>query len=294
MNKSALKKAVFLLLMVTLTSCSKEVAPSPEHIHYFVGKPYQVGEVWIYPEENFAYKGTGIAVVSSAKKNKVTADGEIYNPKSMTGAHPSLQLPAIVKVRNLDNGREVVIRLNDRIASVPARALELSPQAAQLLGISSNGFAKVDIIEDENASQNLAFHMPEGPQTQMRVSTAPLSTIKVENLDGSPQPQDNQKTTEQTEGNSVSSLTSLPELPVTYTQGIASGGQLWIDGGAFTSRIYADRLAAKMGGKSVYTYAGGRRVIHVRSGPYSSVKQADQNLDSLLKSGIRGAKIIVE
>lgn len=296
-NYSIIKTYSFVFLALVLSSCSKEDDSKLPQVkpHYEIGQPYQLGDRWLYPEENFAYKGTGIAVVSSKKARQVTADGEIYNPQSMTGAHTTLQLPSIVHVRNLDNGREITIRLNDRPVSTADRMLELTPKAASLLGLSKNSTAKVEIIEDEQRSQDLAFKMPGGPQTQMQVNTAPLGTIKVENLDGSPQSSNSQtQPLEQPPANSVQALVPLEDLPATYQQGAATGGQLWIDGGSFTSSIYANRLAARMGGRLVTTYVGGRRVIRVRSGPYATIEQVDQNLDSLLQSGIKGAKIIVE
>ncbi|MDI2111828.1 SPOR domain-containing protein [Commensalibacter nepenthis] len=297
MKHPIIKTYGFVFAAILLASCSKQDDSVVSQVkpHYEVGQPYQLGDRWLYPEENFAYRGTGIAVASSKKAKQVTADGEIYAPQSMTGAHPTLQLPAIVTVRNLENGREITIRLNDRPISTSDRILELTPKAAELLGISRNSEAKVEIIEDEKRSQDLAYKMPDGPQTQMQVNTAPLSTIKVENLEGSPQSVNSvTHSLEQPTGKSVQGTIALEDLPVEYRQGAATGGQLWIDGGSFTSSVYASRLAAKMGGRLVNSYTGGRRVIRVRSGPYTSIEQADQNLDSLLKSGIKGAKIIVE
>lgn len=296
-NYSVIKISGFLCAAFLLSSCNKNVddaALKTAKLHYEVGQPYQLGNRWIYPEENFAYKGTGIAVVSSKSGKQITADGEIYDAQSMTGAHQTLQLPAIVQVRNMDNGREITIRLNDRPASTTDRILELTPKAASLLGLVRGSVAKVEIIEDEKRSQDLAFKLPNGPQTQMQVSTAPLETIKVESLDGTQPLKSDTRHLEQPQENNVQALTPLEELPAQYRQGAATNGQLWIDGGSFTSSVYANRLAARMGGRLVNTYTGGRRVIRVRSGPYSSVEQADQNLDSLLKSGIKGAKIIVE
>ncbi|CAI3933678.1 Peptidoglycan lytic transglycosylase RlpA [Commensalibacter communis] len=296
MKYPMIKTYSFAFAALLLASCSKQDASTLPQVklHYETGQPYQLGERWLYPEENFAYRGSGLAIVSSKKAKQATADGEIYSPQSMTGAHPTLQLPAIVNVRNLENGREITIRLNDRPTSTLDRILELTPKAAELLGIAKNSTAKVEIIEDEKRSQDLAFKMPNGPQTQMQVNTAPLDTIKVENLDGSQSSNSNAHPIEQPAENSIKGLLSLDELPVEYRQGAATGGQLWIDGGSFTSSVYANRLAARMGGRLVNTYTGGRRVIRVRSGPYNTVEQADQNLDSLLKSGIKGAKIIVE
>ena len=289
------KKYLFSLLLISIACCTKEEKPlQPAQIHYVVGQPYQVGEQWYYPEENFAYHATGLAVISKNQKNKVTADGEYYDPQRMTGAHPTLQLPSIIKVRNVDNGREISIRLNDRPSSYPSRLLELTPKAGELLGISNGQTAKIEIVEDENQSQNLAFEMPNGPQTEMKVNTAPLDTIMVENLNGKSSENNAKKKSDPTFQKALNSSLILKDLPVTFTQGQITGGQIWIDCGSFTLRIYANKLAARIGGRVTYSFEGGRRILHVRSGPYQSVESADQNLDYLLKSGIKGAKIIVE
>ena len=289
------KKYLFLFLLNCFASCNKEkkLLP-PTQIHYAVGQPYQIGENWFYPEENFAYHATGLAVISQNPKNKVTVDGEDYNPISMTGAHPTLQLPSIVKVRNMDNGREIVIRLNDRPSMVPVRLLELTPKAGEMLGIADHQSAKIEIIEEENQSQNLAFSMPNGPQTEMKVDTAPLNSIKIENLDGSSRKDNVNNNFDNSLQNTLKTPVALNDLPVTYTQGQITGGQIWIDCGSFILRIYANKLAARIGGIVTYNYENGRKIFHVRSGPYQSVESADQNLDYLLKSGIKGAKIIIE
>lgn len=281
--------------MIGLVGCSKEEKPvKPAHVHYKVGQPYSLGENWFYPEESFSYQTTGIAVVSKKQEGALTADGEYYDPKSMTGAHPTLQLPSIVRVRNLDNGREITIRLNDRPSSVPVRLLELTPQAADLLQIPVNGTARIEMTENERESQDLAFQMPDGPQTQMQVNSAPLDRITVESLDGATKTATGQKRVETVHENDLNRPVTLPNLPVVYTQGPITGGQLWIDCGSFTLRVYAERLAARIGGRLVYTYEGGRQMIHVRSGPYQTVRDADINLDYLLKSGIKSVKIVVE
>lgn len=290
-----MKKYLFPLLLLCVVSCSKkEKEIKPAHIHYLVGQPYQLGEGWFYPEENFAYHATGLAVISQNQSGKVTADGEYFNPQAMTAAHSTLQLPSIVKIRNMDNGREIVVRLNDRPSSVPARLLEVTPKAGELLGISGKEPAKVEVIEDENQSQTLAFEMPDGPQTEMKVNTAPLDSIQVENLDGFSNKGRNQSNSKSSAQASIKTQFVLQDLPVTYTQGQITDGQLWIDCGSFTLRIYANKLAARVGGMITYRFEGGRRILHVRLGPYQTVESADQNLDYLLKTGIKGAKIIVE
>jgi rare lipoprotein A len=73
-----------------------------------------------------------------------TANGERYNMHAMTAAHPTMPLPSYVRVRHLANGREVVVRVNDRGPFRARRIIDLSHAAAQELGIS--GIAQVEVV----------------------------------------------------------------------------------------------------------------------------------------------------
>ena len=74
------------------------------------------------------------AVLPRSGRGRSTANGEIYDPDRLVGAHRTLQLPAIVTVRNLQNGRELRLRVNDRGPAAPGRILGLSPRAAAVAG----------------------------------------------------------------------------------------------------------------------------------------------------------------
>ncbi len=74
-----------------------------------------------------------------------TANGERYDMHAMTAAHRILPMNTWVRVRNLDNGREVVVRINDRGPFVRNRIIDLSHEAAKKLGIIGPGTAKVEI-----------------------------------------------------------------------------------------------------------------------------------------------------
>ncbi|MGH8197022.1 MAG: septal ring lytic transglycosylase RlpA family protein [Steroidobacteraceae bacterium] len=74
-----------------------------------------------------------------------TATGEIYDMNAMTGAHPTLPLPAWVRVTNLDNGRSVVIRLNDRGPFSKNRIIDVSRAAAERLDMIRTGTARVEV-----------------------------------------------------------------------------------------------------------------------------------------------------
>lgn len=74
-----------------------------------------------------------------------TAIGETYDMNAMTGAHPTLPLPAWVRVTNLENGRSVVVRLNDRGPFAKDRIIDLSRAAAQQLDMVRKGTARVEV-----------------------------------------------------------------------------------------------------------------------------------------------------
>lgn len=76
-----------------------------------------------------------------------TATGEQYDPEGLTAAHPTLPLPAYVRVTNLANGRQIVVRVNDRGPYTPGRIIDLSRAAGDRLNMSNNTRVKVDYIK---------------------------------------------------------------------------------------------------------------------------------------------------
>jgi rare lipoprotein A len=151
---------------------------------YKVGKPYQVGSVWYYPEENFRYVETGIASWYGPDfHGGRTANGELYDENEMTAAHRTLQLPCFVRVTNLENGRSVVVRINDRGPYLHGRVIDMSKRAAQLLGFINKGTARVRLEVLEKESRRLADAARRGEDTtrmsfsEMRQQPAPVQQI---------------------------------------------------------------------------------------------------------------------
>jgi len=113
---------------------------------YKVGNPYRIGDRWYYPKEDYNYSETGVASWYGEDFNgKLTANGERYNMNTLTAAHRTLPLPSIVKVTNLQNGRSVILRVNDRGPYVKDRIIDLSKRGAQLLGYMGQGTTKVKV-----------------------------------------------------------------------------------------------------------------------------------------------------
>jgi rare lipoprotein A len=111
-----------------------------------VGAPYQVnGRVYVpTPEPGYAQVGKA-SWYGAEFEGKRTANGEIYRADMMTAAHPTLPIPSLVQVTNLANGREVILRVNDRGPFARGRLLDVSRRAAQVLGFETQGSAQVHV-----------------------------------------------------------------------------------------------------------------------------------------------------
>jgi rare lipoprotein A len=113
---------------------------------YKVGKPYQVNGVWYVPREQPRYDEVGTASwYGDAFHLKATASGELFDMNAVSAAHTTLPLPSIVEVTNLDNGRRLKVRVNDRGPFVGDRIIDLSREAARELGYERQGLARVRV-----------------------------------------------------------------------------------------------------------------------------------------------------
>jgi|GEM_PF-481332 len=111
-----------------------------------IGAPYKQNGTWYVPAMETDYDETGIGSWYGAEfHGKTTSNGEIYDMDSITAAHPTLPLPSIVEVTNLENGKKLKIRVNDRGPFVKGRLIDLSPKAAKQLGYYGKGSAKVRV-----------------------------------------------------------------------------------------------------------------------------------------------------
>jgi rare lipoprotein A len=136
--------ATLLAMALALAGCSsRQPSPGP---HFKIGTPYQVEGRWYYPKFVTAYDATGIASwYGEAYDGHETANGEIYDVGALTAAHPTLQPPSLVQVTNLENGRSLVLRVNDRGPFVKNRLIDLSQAAARELGFEDQGVTRVHV-----------------------------------------------------------------------------------------------------------------------------------------------------
>jgi rare lipoprotein A len=113
---------------------------------YVVGEPYEVAGLWFYPQEEPDYDKTGTASWYGPQfHRRMTSNGEWFDMEYLSAAHPTLPLPSYAKVTNLENGREIVVRVNDRGPFVDSRIIDLSKKTADALGFRKRGTAAVRV-----------------------------------------------------------------------------------------------------------------------------------------------------
>jgi rare lipoprotein A len=114
--------------------------------HQKVGNAYVVGGRRYVPRRDDHYDQTGIASwYGPTFHGRPTANGEVFDQNLLTAAHPTLPIPSIIEVTNLENGRSVILRLNDRGPFVDDRMIDLSRAAADQLGYRQRGLARVRV-----------------------------------------------------------------------------------------------------------------------------------------------------
>ncbi len=152
---------------------------------YKVGKPYQVAGRWYVPREVERYDQSGIASwYGAAFHGRRTANGEIYDMNALTAGHPTLPLPSYAYVTNLDNGRTILVRINDRGPYVANRLIDLSRRSAAELGYKRHGLARVRVRYAGRAPLNgndLAErrHLAQQPWYRGNVNVARVETSDI-------------------------------------------------------------------------------------------------------------------
>ncbi|MGH6875198.1 MAG: septal ring lytic transglycosylase RlpA family protein [Aestuariivirgaceae bacterium] len=113
---------------------------------YHVGTPYRIGGQWFKPRKMPDYDQIGMASWYGHRfHGRMTANGEWFDMEYFTAAHPTLPLPCYARVVNLTNGKELVVRVNDRGPFVGSRLIDLSKRTAEVLEFKRQGIAKVRV-----------------------------------------------------------------------------------------------------------------------------------------------------
>ena len=147
-----------LLASLPLLICLK---PNYNYQGYFkVGNPYEIEGIKYYPEVNNSYSEVGIASWYGDKfHNKKTANGEVFDKRELTAAHKTLPMPSIVKVTNFENGKSIIVKVNDRGPFVGDRIIDLSEYAAEELGFIEQGTTEVIVEFLKEETDNLHIEL---------------------------------------------------------------------------------------------------------------------------------------
>jgi rare lipoprotein A len=124
-----------------------DAEPKLEPLHRYANRPYQVfGRSYVPLAQLQPFRERGLASWYGRRfHGQRTASGEVYDMYAMTAAHPTAPIPSYVRVKNLANGRSVVVRVNDRGPFHPGRIIDLSYVAAFKLDLLQAGSAQVEL-----------------------------------------------------------------------------------------------------------------------------------------------------
>jgi rare lipoprotein A len=299
-------------LAATATACSTSPPPPPPPVPpptvtvppnagvYKVGQPYQVDNVWYYPREQSDYDETGIASwYGPTFYGRHTANGEMYDGTALTAAHKTLPMPVNVRVTNLENGKSLIVRVNDRGPYARGRIIDLSKRAAELLDVVETGTARVRVTYLGRADINGAPPQETPPAIANALPAAPagkVATVALASVPGAvvaPPGKTHQMPTasipvEMFVNNQPSGLvTRVPVPPVT---------RLYVQLGAFSKLDNAKALLNKVGGdlRISALQRGGQTLYRVRSAPLASVSDADAALARVTGAGANDAHIVVD
>lgn len=241
-----------------------------------VGPPYEAGGQWYVPTPEPGYAQTGTASWYGPQfHGQRTASGETFDQDALTAAHPTLPLQSLVQVTNLDNGREVIVRINDRGPFVGGRLIDMSRGAAEVLGFEGQGHARVHVRYLGPAPRRVNADGSEAPSAPLPPAPA-ASTDAEEEGPASllpPAPADGGVSLA---GGPVEERPYAPPAP-SYTPPAA--GSYFVQVGAFSDLENAHRVRDAVGAAGpvvvdVRQTAAGE-LFRVRVGPWSSREEAD-------------------
>ena len=290
-----------LLLLLLLSGCARPVPPAPApQPRYEIGQPYQLGGVWSYPREEFGLTEAGLAVVLPAGTPRRTRNGEVFDAGAMVAAHRTLQLPAIITVTNLENGRSLDLRVIERGPEQAGRLLGISRRAGELLGVAPGGVFQARLEVQGEPSQALARGLP-GDRPVIALAAAPVGRVERETLDApagarvaAPRAEPARRPAVAVEEVTDAALPPA-RLAENLRQGPPQPGRMVLDAGVMFTPTLAQRQAARIGGRAEASGPRSRQQEYrVRAGPFGTVAEADAALARARAAGVGDARIVVE
>ncbi len=253
--------------------------------HQKIGRPYQIAGRTYVPARQDDYDREGVASWYGSKfHGRKTANGEIFDMNGLSAAHTTLPLPSLVRVTNLDNGRSIIVRVNDRGPFVNNRLIDLSKGAAEELGYVRQGIAHVRVQYVGPAVKNpgrVNVRRASTRRNEAQVWPTPASARPA-----SARPKSFENTWPEDPKDKYQIALSRPKIAV---------GGWFVQLGAFGDRDRAQRIAANLhtsGKASVQTAWVNNRYIHrVLVGPYDNRSGAEQQRYEVVNAGFPEARV---
>lgn len=292
--------------------------------HYKVGKPYRVAGRKYYPKEDFRYDKTGIASWYGPKFHKrSTSNGEWFDMNDLTAAHTTLPMPTYAKVTNLENGRTLVVRINDRGPYVSDRIIDLSKRSAEVLGVRKKGTARVRVQYigkapiDDNGADLIAMNEKFGTtvtgrtmvasrsRKRSRAASAQREPARIQTSAVQPAPRmvearpvaPAQTAVSQAGGTTRMVVSPSSQIAAAQPVATANASNYYVQAAAFSNQHNALRLSDNLraiGNVQVDAKQVGQTVYYlVRVGPLSDQVSADTTLREVVAAGHQDARIIV-
>lgn len=305
-RESALTEAPQMLVPArpVVESMSLQAMPEPagQGMAYAAPAPV-VAQPTAPSAANGEFVETGLAIVYGEEfAGLPTANGELFSQAEMTAAHPSLPLPSLVHVTNLDTGREVVVRVNDRGPFEDGANLQLSRKAAEALGMNGAGKGNVrlrylspaPVLAAQAVSQTSRSPAPvlppvKAPAVQPVVTQmASAATVAAEDelLGGG-------TTSAQTPR--LMSMTVAPQ-PVAYTAPVAATGGVFVQLASFSDIGNAEamlrQVESRLPVEIVPARVNGADFFRVRVGPFQDHAAAEQVRNNLSAEGTADGRIV--
>ena len=286
-------RVLILVCVAVLAGC----VPPTGNPRYELGRPYQVRGFWFYPHETYTLDDTGLASVFGPNHAPLTANGEVFDQTIVMAGHPTIQLPAIARLTNLENGRSILIRINDRGAGNPGRLADVTRRTATLLAMRDNIATRVRLQvlpgESRAATDGLAG------RPVLAVAVAPRGAVTSSALPPPPGVRSQAglvgQATKPAAPNDVAA--SVGRLPETVTQESANPRRLWVRLDTFEDYQYAAVQRARMAHLGAGIGEGFDGKLHrfwARIGPMDNVRQAEDAMNDAFARGIPDARIVVE
>ncbi|MGJ3260810.1 MAG: septal ring lytic transglycosylase RlpA family protein [Rhodospirillales bacterium] len=309
-----------------LVHTAKRVArtdDAPQQGRYKIGNPYQIEGIWYHPAEDYEYDETGIASwYGAAFHGKLTANGEQYDMNALTAAHRTLPMPSFVRVTNLENGRSLVLKVNDRGPFAKGRIIDISRRGAQLLGFQNQGTARVRVQILADQSRAVAARLQNRDElarvgSPITVDKLPKASVSAEALPApggaeaspdvtrAPAPIETASAAPVSPTGTIPNTTAPSETVALTTSPEAAVRQepvqptsIFVQAGAFGVFENANKVRARLSplGKVFLDQVliDGKDLYRVRVGPLADVGQADDVLAQVVETGFPDARIIVD